>query len=365
MPSPSTYIIVDRKGGTRTCIHTPGPAFGAVDLEEMMTTTKKKKTSDGDGDKSSSPSSPIPSLSSALDAASLVFFDGRLAEAALPLAEAAKQRGVPVLVEAERPREGLGELLERATFVTTSASFPGLAFSGARDTLRGSSSGESSPSSASVPPHPGPAAAWLLASLPESVRWVSTTLGSKGAILLERRERDEDPSSDSDSPAAAAAAAEDAAAAVDSALELAREAQERLLEMEAEGEGGKKKSFAARSSTGVAVGLPGVVSSRKVLRLPRKAENASSASDSDTISVTLYASTAASLPGPVVDSTGAGDAFNGALIHALSSSAENSNSNLEKALALACSVAGCNCMGLGARGGLPSSRESVSGELLL
>ena len=36
VPSPSTYIIVDREGGTRTCLHTPGPAFGAADLEEMM-----------------------------------------------------------------------------------------------------------------------------------------------------------------------------------------------------------------------------------------------------------------------------------------------------------------------------------------
>ena len=249
---------------------------------------------------SSFPSSSLPSsLSSALDAAALVFLDGRLAEAALPLADAARSRGVPVLEEAERPRDGLAELLERATFVATSASFPGAALCGEAGTLKnssGSSSEEEKSSlfpSPSPPPHPGAAAAWLLASLPASVKWVSTTLGDRGAILLERRTEEKDP---------AAAAAEDAASAVDAALSAAEEARRRRKE---------GSEFAARSSTGAEVGLPGVVSFRKRLKLPREPANPSS---SDAISVTLYASTAASLPSAVVDSTGAGDAFNGAHI---------------------------------------------------
>lgn len=40
------------------------------------------------------------------------------------LAEAARERGVPVLVEGERLRPGLDALLAAADYVTTSAHFP-------------------------------------------------------------------------------------------------------------------------------------------------------------------------------------------------------------------------------------------------
>ena len=59
-----------------------------------------------------------------LAGAALVYFDGRLAEAALKVAQAARARGIPVLVEAERLRPGLNELLAQADLVVTSASFP-------------------------------------------------------------------------------------------------------------------------------------------------------------------------------------------------------------------------------------------------
>ena len=66
-----------------------------------------------------------PQASSALlEGASLVYFDGRLTEAACLLAKAAQEAGVPVLVEAERPREGLDELLQYADYVVTSKHFP-------------------------------------------------------------------------------------------------------------------------------------------------------------------------------------------------------------------------------------------------
>jgi hypothetical protein len=61
---------------------------------------------------------------SALQDAALVYFDGRLTEAALVLAAAARQRGVPVLVEAERLRPGLEQLLGMADFVVSSTHFP-------------------------------------------------------------------------------------------------------------------------------------------------------------------------------------------------------------------------------------------------
>lgn len=59
-----------------------------------------------------------------LDGAALVYFDGRLAEAALRVAKAATASGIPLLVEAERLRPGLNELLSEATYVVTSAHFP-------------------------------------------------------------------------------------------------------------------------------------------------------------------------------------------------------------------------------------------------
>ena len=53
------------------------------------------------------PEELTPELAAAvLDGAALVYFDGRLTEAAVVLAAAARERGVPVLVEAERLRPG-------------------------------------------------------------------------------------------------------------------------------------------------------------------------------------------------------------------------------------------------------------------
>lgn len=63
-------------------------------------------------------------MHSALQDTALVYFDGRLTEAALLLARAAREAGVPVLVEGERLRPGLQDLLAEADYVVTSAHFP-------------------------------------------------------------------------------------------------------------------------------------------------------------------------------------------------------------------------------------------------
>jgi hypothetical protein len=63
-------------------------------------------------------------IDAALEGAALVYFDGRLTEAALLLAKAARRRGVAVLVEGERLRPGLDLLLGEADYVVTSAHFP-------------------------------------------------------------------------------------------------------------------------------------------------------------------------------------------------------------------------------------------------
>ena len=86
-------------GGTRTCIHTPGAAYSPHDLTQNT-------------------------IRRALANAQLVYFDGRLTESAVMLAKAARQQGVPVLVEAERLRPNLEALLGEADYVCTSAHFP-------------------------------------------------------------------------------------------------------------------------------------------------------------------------------------------------------------------------------------------------
>ena len=50
----------------------------------------------------------------------VVFFDGRLTESAIALARVAEARGIRVLVECERLRDGLDELVRLADVVVTS-----------------------------------------------------------------------------------------------------------------------------------------------------------------------------------------------------------------------------------------------------
>ncbi|KAE9619413.1 putative ketohexokinase [Lupinus albus] len=98
--SPFTYIIVDNQTKTRTGIHTPGyPPMIPDDLSES-------------------------SLLSALHGARIVYFDGRLYETALVVAQEAVRKNIPILIDAEGPREGLDDLLKLADYVVCSAKFP-------------------------------------------------------------------------------------------------------------------------------------------------------------------------------------------------------------------------------------------------
>ncbi|KAI8108900.1 hypothetical protein M9435_005317 [Picochlorum sp. BPE23] len=142
--SPFTYIIVDRETNTRTCIHTPGEAFSVDEMTSEL-------------------------INVILQDASAVYFDGRLAEAALLLAKEAKARDIPILVEAERLRPGLDELLEQADYIVTSAKFP-------REWT-----GKDNIDDAMVS---------IMDRLPH-VSWIATTLGSKGALLLEQLDASE------------------------------------------------------------------------------------------------------------------------------------------------------------------------------
>lgn len=91
--------LLDDAGGTRTCIHTPGASYAPEDLDQ-------------------------DTIDRILSNAQLAYFDGRLTESAVVLARAARKRGIPVLVEAERLRPTLEVLLQEADYVCTSAHFP-------------------------------------------------------------------------------------------------------------------------------------------------------------------------------------------------------------------------------------------------
>jgi sugar/nucleoside kinase (ribokinase family) len=137
--SPFTYIIVDRAGSTRTCIHTPGPEFHAEEMTEEA-------------------------ILELLTGASLAYFDGRLTEIAIRVASRAREANIPVLVEGERLRESLDELLRLGDYVCTSAGYP-------RD-----ATGEKETETAMIK---------LLSELPRAKSLV-TTLGSSGALMVSR-----------------------------------------------------------------------------------------------------------------------------------------------------------------------------------
>nr|XP_033509938.1 ribokinase-like isoform X3 [Nicotiana tomentosiformis] len=142
--SPFTYIIVDNQTKTRTCIHTPGyPPMIPTDLSQS-------------------------NLFSSLDGAKLVYFDGRLHETAAVVAEEANRRGIPILIDAERKREGLDHLLSFASYVVCSTKFP-----------------QEWTEASSIPS----ALLSMLLRLPK-VKFVIVTLGEDGCLMLQRTEMD-------------------------------------------------------------------------------------------------------------------------------------------------------------------------------
>ena len=311
-PSPFTYIIVDRAGGTRTCIHTPGvppdpAALGAERIDRI------------------------------LEGATLVYFDGRLTEVALKLAAAAEARGVPVLVETERLRPNLDRLAMHADVVVTSAHFP-TDWTGYAEL--------------------GDALVEMSGRLPRAKR-IITTLGTRGSVLL-------DLEADGSGGEGEGTALNDAIAAL--------EAQCRA------GETGRP----FRAASGAEVVPPAVASSAAAQVLT---QSAAACSEGARELARVAASTAASMnadsggsqgylygrapaaerPGRVVgrvyfagaaglaperveDTTGAGDAFIGSILYALTHGL-----GPEQSLRLAACVAAVKCTALGARPGLPTA----------
>ncbi|XP_030496077.2 uncharacterized protein LOC115712013 [Cannabis sativa] len=252
--SPFTYIIVDDQTKTRTCIHTPGyPSMKPDELSQS-------------------------SVQSLVEGARIAYFDGRLHESALLVAQEAARKNIPILVDAERVREGLDELLDLSTYVVCSVKFP-KAWSGAQ----------------SVPN----AMVSMLLKLPK-LKFVIVTLGEEGCIMLERSVN-ETPSKEVD---------------VESLLESLKQ----------------KKDGTTTFPTCVSSSVENI-----------------RANGIGTISGRLILGTAEKIPpSELIDSTGAGDSFIGAVLYALCAKMP-----VEKMLPFAALVAGACCRALGARTGLP------------
>ncbi|XP_028121987.1 ribokinase-like isoform X3 [Camellia sinensis] len=253
--SPFTYVIVDKQTKTRTCIHTPGfPPMIPDDLSKS-------------------------SLLSALDGVRLIYLDGRLHETALVVAREANCRSIPILIDAERKREGLDDLLKFSDYVVCSAKFP-----------------QAWTEAPSVPS----ALVAMLLRLP-NVKFVIVTLGEDGCIMLQRSVTEGDQSEEMD---------------IDSLLESLKQRND--------------------SNTVIPTCVSSVVTKLR-------------AHGMGTVSGRLFVGTAEKIPSSeLVDTTGAGDAFIGAVLYAICASMQP-----EKMLLFAAQVAAAGCRALGARAGLP------------
>ncbi|TYJ28019.1 hypothetical protein E1A91_A07G229300v1 [Gossypium mustelinum] len=246
-----TYVIVDSQTNTRTCIHTPG--YPPLIPEELSQS----------------------SLLSALDGVNMVYFDGRHHETALVVAKEAARKNIPILVEAEREREGLDDLLDFATYAICSAKFP-----------------QAWTEAPSVPS----ALISMLLRLPK-LKFVVVTLGEEGCIMLER--------------------------SVNGGSDAEEMDVHCLLE--------SLKLIKDDSKT-----IPTCISS---------VETKLSANGIGTITGRLFVGTAEKIPpSELVDTTGAGDAFIGAVLYGMPP---------EKMLPFAAQVAATGCRALGARTVLP------------
>ena len=131
-----TYVIVDTKSGTRTCISTASNEDLLVsEIDESM-----------------------------LDNASLIVLDGRHTLAALQLAKFAKNRGIPILLDVERERPYIRDLLPYADYIVTNSVYPFVFSPGATGKVD--------------------AMQMLLEACDAKI--VITTLGSSGSIMVQR-----------------------------------------------------------------------------------------------------------------------------------------------------------------------------------
>eukprot|EP00775_Hariotina_reticulata_P013293 gene13293-13423_t len=337
-PSPFTYIIVDRQGGTRTCIHTPGAAMCPSEMTSEL-------------------------IDAALEGAALVYFDGRLTEAALLLARAARAAGIPVLVEAERLRPGLQDLLAEADYVVTSAHFP-----------------QQWTGEAAI----GDALLEVAARLP-CAQSIITTRGTKGSICLHRQPmNDVAPSSmclqevlddlyDQIEQLNAAAGSSNSGKGsgngnmvdggravcvssngihIQSAIVVSSAVLQLRFSTSRDAIGAEATAQQAAAQAALLNADAGNMPSYAMVQATERPSAAM-------ISACVYTASAAGLPATAVaDTTGAGDAFIGSVLYGLTQ-----GMTPERILMLGAVVAACKCTALGARPGLPH-RHQLAANLL-
>lgn len=278
--SPFTYIIVDRAGSTRTCIHTPGPEFDESEITDAQ-------------------------IETVLTGAKLAYFDGRLTEVAIKVALNAREMDIPVLVEGERLRDNLDKLLQLGDYVCTSAGYP-------KD-----ATGENDTETAMVK---------MLSELPRA-KSLCTTLGSRGAVLVERVDEWE----------------EDVKSATLKKL---------LTSLETEAKSGDAASSKEKDTSDVP--LPAVPKTSSVVYLTDAGDEATA--ELGPVRVT-FAPAAKMSAEQIVDTTGAGDSFIGSFCFGIATGMA-----LPNVMRLGAYVAARKCTALGARPGLPT-RVTVPSEL--
>eukprot|EP01134_Creolimax_fragrantissima_P008213 CFRG8213T1 len=95
--TPLSYIIVDQSSDTRTCIHTPsGQCVLMSDLQVDLILT----------------------------GATMLVLDTRHTAAAVTLARAANERNIPVILDVERERDNMQELIPLADYLITNREYP-------------------------------------------------------------------------------------------------------------------------------------------------------------------------------------------------------------------------------------------------
>lgn len=136
--TPFTYVIVDANADTRTCIHTP-----ALGLTVPF----------------------IPNVHKPLiESADMVILDGRYSDTAFKCAQVARSANVPVLLDAERMREGTEELISMASGVVV------------KDAL----------ANELAPEAQGAECEALVKLLDRGPNWVIATRGKQGCVLVKR-----------------------------------------------------------------------------------------------------------------------------------------------------------------------------------
>ena len=150
--SPFTYVIVDMAGQTRTCIHTPSEDMTEAEIQAEW-----------------------------LDGAAFLHLDGRNTLAAIKLAQLARERNIPVMLDAEKDRPHLKELVPLCDFLATNTAFP--------QTFTGSATTEE-----------GMAALLRLGH----AKLVFTTLGAQGSMVMGSAEAVQGREEGSKSPASTA-----------------------------------------------------------------------------------------------------------------------------------------------------------------